>query len=115
MRREFSGKVMAQAALRANGYCEGCTRRLLTGDFHYDHRIPDSLGGEPTLDNCQVLCRSCHSTKTAKADVPNIARAKRRHKKHIGIRKRSSFPCSKASPFKKKIGGEVVRRNVVAE
>lgn len=114
MRHEFTSKTKAEAAHRAKGHCEECGRKLMTGDYHYDHVVPAGLGGESTLDNCQVLCRSCHSVKTAKADVPNIARAKRRHRKHIGIRKRSSFPCSKDSKFKKKITGEVVRR-VAAE
>lgn len=87
MRREFSGKVMAEAALRANGQCECCTRRLMTGDYHYDHIIPDALGGEPLLGNCQVLCRSCHSVKTTKEDVPRIAKAKRNFKKAKDIHK----------------------------
>lgn len=85
-RREFSGKVMAAAALRANGKCESCTRKLLTGDYHYDHVIPDAMGGEPTLDNCAVLCKSCHSIKTRTADVPQIAKAKRRERKRFGIK-----------------------------
>jgi 5-methylcytosine-specific restriction protein A len=110
MRREFSNYVKAQAAIRANGKCEGCTARLLTGGYHYDHLTPDALGGDPTIDNCQVLCKACHGLKTTKADVPNIARAKRRERKHLGIKKPSKFPCGKASRFKKKVGGEVVLR-----
>jgi 5-methylcytosine-specific restriction protein A len=86
-RREFSGKIMAAAALRAAGKCESCTRKLLTGDYHYDHIIPDAMGGEPTLDNCAVLCRSCHSIKTRTADVPQIAKAKRRERNRFGIKK----------------------------
>lgn len=110
MRQEFSAKVKAAAALRANGHCEGCTRKLMTGDYHYDHEIPDGLGGEPTLENCKVLCRSCHSVKTRTADVPRIAKAKRNYRKARGIRKRSQFACARGTPFKKKLTGEVVRR-----
>lgn len=110
MRTEFSAKTKAAAALRANGHCEECTRRLGTGDFHYDHVIPDALGGEPTLENCAVLCRSCHSVKTTKADVPRIAKANRNFRKARGIRKPSQFACSRGSKFKKKITGEVVLR-----
>lgn len=110
MRREFSNKVKGLAALRAKGYCECCTRKLLEGDFHYDHEIPDALGGEPTLENCRVLCRSCHITKTRTEDVPRIAKANRNFRKSRGIRRRSSFSCSKASPFKKKLDGSVVLR-----
>lgn len=110
MRREFSAKVKADAAIRANGHCEGCSRRLLAGDFHYDHEIPDGLGGEPTLENCRVLCRSCHKLKTTKADVPRIAKAKRNFRKARGIKKPSRFQTARSGPFKAKIGGGVERR-----
>lgn len=111
MRHEFSAKVKAAAALRAKGHCESCTRKLMTGDYHYDHIIADALGGAATLENCSVVCRSCHSEKTTKADVPAIAKAKRRERKRFGIRKRSTFACSRDSQWKKKIDGTVERRS----
>jgi 5-methylcytosine-specific restriction enzyme A len=112
MRREFTKQVMRDAFLRANGCCEGkdCGARLTVGKFHYDHEIPDALGGEPTLDNCRVLCVPCHNVKTRKGDVPRIAKAKRVYDLHNGIRKRSTFACSRDSKFKKKIDGSVVLR-----
>jgi 5-methylcytosine-specific restriction protein A len=109
-RREFSAKVMAAAALRANGKCEKCDAKLMTGGYHFDHIIPDAMGGEPTLDNVAVLCKSCHSAKTRNVDVPNIAKAKRRERAHFGIKKPSRFACSRNSRFKKKMNGEVVLR-----
>jgi 5-methylcytosine-specific restriction protein A len=109
-RREFSAKIKLLAWERAQGCCEICTRKLYPGDFHYDHINPDGLTGLPTLGNCSLVCRACHKTKT-KRDVANIARAKRRERKHIGIRKVSKFACSRGSRFKKKVGtGEVVLR-----
>ena len=42
------------------------------------------------MDNIAVLCGgpgSCHDTKTRKADIPAIARAKRRQLRQAGIRK----------------------------
>lgn len=120
MRREFSTKVKLSAWKRSGGRCEpgrvahmsevGCGRKLFIGDINYDHVDPDGLTGEPTLENCAVLCRSCHSIKTTKVDVPNIARAKRRERGAAGIRKRSTFACSRDSKFKKRIDGTVVRR-----
>ena len=110
MRHEFSAKVKAAAALRADGHCEQCTRKLMTGDYHYDHDIPDGLGGDPTLDNCRVLCRSCHSAKSTLKDIPRIAKAKRNYSKARGIRKPSKFACGRDSRFKKKLSGEVVLR-----
>lgn len=84
-RREFSKAVKIQAFGRAKGFCENeaCGARLLPHKMHYDHLIPDALGGEPTLDNCQVLCLPCHGEKTAKHDVPTIAKAKRIHIRNV--------------------------------
>lgn len=82
-RREFSAKTKALAFERAGGNCECCTARLTAGKFHYDHVIPDALGGEPVLSNCEVLCTNCHGAKTAKEDVPRIAKAVRTNRKHI--------------------------------
>lgn len=89
-RREFPAKVKDAAFDRAKGACQQCTRPLSPGDIHYDHIIPDGSGGEPILTNCQVLCRSCHGTKT-RGDVRTIAKGKRIKRNHIGARKRSKF------------------------
>jgi 5-methylcytosine-specific restriction protein A len=90
-RREFTKAVKRDAFLRANGACENpnCGARLSVGKFHYDHDTPDGLGGEPTLDNCVVLCVPCHRAKTSKRDVPAIAKTKRIQDRNIGIRKPS--------------------------
>jgi len=89
MRREFSKQVRRDAFLRAAGKCEGmdCGARLHIGKFHYDHEIPDGLGGEPTLENCKVLCTACHKVKTTTKDVPSIAKAKRISDRQNGIKK----------------------------
>ena len=89
MRREFSPKVRAAAFARAAGLCQICTAKLYTGKYHFDHRIPDALGGEPSLANCVVVCVACHSAKTVQEDVPRISKAKRTHLKHIGADKPS--------------------------
>lgn len=87
MRREFSKSVKRDAFLRANGNCELCGARLTVGKFAYDHRIPDALGGEPTLENCQVACSVCHGEKTSSRDIPAIAKTKRIRDHNIGIKK----------------------------
>jgi 5-methylcytosine-specific restriction endonuclease McrA len=91
-RREFTTKVKLAAFERAAGRCEKCTARLVVGKFAYDHVIADALGGEPTLENCQALCSSCHGPKSA-IDTTKAAKVKRTSRKLVaGIRKRSSFP-----------------------
>lgn len=92
VRREFSPKVKVAAFKRADGQCENCTAKLYVGKFHYDHDIPDSLGGEPTLENCKVLCVACHGVKTARIDVPKAAKVKRITQKHIGARPKRPWP-----------------------
>lgn len=90
-RNEFSAKVKAAAFLRSDGKCECCTARLYTGKFAFDHVIPDAMGGQPTLENCAVLCTACHGEKTQKRDIPAIAKVKRIKAKHIGAVKRSTW------------------------
>lgn len=95
MRREFTGRVKAAAFERSCGACEICKARLVPGKFQYDHLIPAALGGEPSLANCQVICDACHGAKTAKQDVPRIAKAKRQEAAHIGAKAPSprGFPA----------------------
>jgi len=105
-RRNFPAKVKAAAFERANGKCESCTGKLYPGRFHYDHDIPDGLGGEPTLDNCVVRCTACHGVKTAKQDIPMIAKADRLKAKHIGAKPKRPW----GGKYRKKVSGEVVLR-----
>jgi 5-methylcytosine-specific restriction enzyme A len=83
-RKEFPKRVQRDAFVRANGHCEGCHAKLTLHKYQYDHVNPDGLTGEPTLENCMVLCSPCHLEKTRK-DVAAIAQAKRRADRHMGI------------------------------
>lgn len=109
-RREFPAKVKAAAFQRADGRCEKCGARLYVGKFHFDHRIPDALGGEPTLANCEVLCTACHGEKTATKDAPTLAKTKRIARRHLGIRKAASFPGGRGSKWKRTVDGRTVLR-----
>ena len=88
-RREFPAKVKVAAFERANGCCEMCGTgiKLMAHDVRYDHIIANGLDGEPTLENCMVLCRNHHDGKTFKSDVPRIAKVKRLKRKAAGVRK----------------------------
>lgn len=116
-RREFSRSVKIAAFLRADGRCEGtlddgsrCPTKLTPGKFEYDHDNPDGLTGEPTLENCVVLCSSCHSTKT-KTDRQRIDKAKRQQAAHVGAKTRKSrpLPGTKASGIRKRMNGTIER------
>ena len=91
MRREFSARVKLQAFELANGQCTRCTAKLYPGKIRYNHRIPDYMGGENTLANCEVLCVNCDHPQTYGKDIPTIAKTKRIIKKHAGIKKRRSI------------------------
>jgi 5-methylcytosine-specific restriction endonuclease McrA len=112
MRREFSAKTKALAFARSGGRCEhpDCGLKLYTAGIEFDHEIPCEMGGDNSVDNCRVLCRLHHMEKTSTADIPNIARAKRRHQRHIGI-KRGGRPMagSKRSGWRKRMNGTVER------
>lgn len=86
-RREFSPAVKLAAFKRSQGLCEECSATLYVGKFEYDHVKEDTFDGEPTLENCAVLCVSCHKGKTKK-NAPIIAKSNRIRKKHLGIKKR---------------------------
>jgi 5-methylcytosine-specific restriction protein A len=108
MRREFSRKIRASVALRAGGCCEACGAKLKVGEGEYDHILPDQLGGEPTAENCSLVCRVCHRAKTA-TDVGRIRKGDRQRDRHTGAMKSSSrpIPGSKASGIRKRFNGTV--------
>ena len=110
MRREFSKHVRVAAFKRANGHCEECTAKLYPGHIEYDHDKEDTFGGEPTLENCRVLCSACHSRKTRKRAAV-IAKSNRVRNKAAGIHTTVGrpLPGTKASGIRKRMGGRVER------
>lgn len=90
MRREFSAKVKEARWDIARGCCEECGAIVFRTRVHFDHDNPDGLTGEPTLDNCRVVCFACHKVKT-KNDVKRIAKAKRLSRRAKGIKKKTTF------------------------
>jgi 5-methylcytosine-specific restriction endonuclease McrA len=100
MRREFSQAVRKAAWKRAGGICEcGCGRPFdlnhPKGCPHYDHELPDFLGGEPDLENCKVIRVDCHNAKTA-ADMERIKKVRREDKRRTGTeRPKKKIPYRK--------------------
>ena len=91
-RREFPRAVRVAVIKRAGAsgmiLCEGCGG--FAKRFQIDHRRPDGLLGEPTLENAQLLGECCHGPKNA-ADATAIAHAKRREANHLGVKSAPSF------------------------
>ena len=89
-RAEFSKRTKLEAFKRSGGQCECCTARLFVGKYDFHHVKEDTFGGEPTLENCKVLCTVCHDKITgARAAV--IAKSNRIRAKHLGIKRKSGF------------------------
>lgn len=118
MRREFPAKVKAAALKRcmdAQGIprCEGhgCGVALVAAMTNFDHDVADGLGGEPTLENCKVLCKTCHGLKTFEHDNPVMQKADAQRKKSFGIKRNSKpLPGTKRSGLRKRMNGVVERR-----
>jgi 5-methylcytosine-specific restriction endonuclease McrA len=107
-RNEFPAKVKVAAFERANRCCEECGVDIRPGNGpEYDHIVPDAIGGGNDLENCRVLCIPCHGKKTAKKDVPAIARTKRLAAKHIGAKPQPKrrLPGGKGSGWKRTFNG----------
>ena len=117
-RREFPLAVKRAAFTRADGICEcGCGQPFTDHPKErpvYDHRVPDALGGEPTLENCRCIRKCCHDYETfAKGgDITKIAKAKRGERERQGLAapKRSRFATSRDGAWKATVGGQVERR-----
>lgn len=90
-RREFPKHVKLAAWQRCGGHCEcGCGVKIISGDGpEYDHIKEDFFDGEPTLENCRVLRKRCHTAKTSQSR-PVIDKARRGFEKRINARSRKS-------------------------
>lgn len=123
-RRNFPPQVMRDAWDRCKDEsgvprCEHCTAQLSDANVHYDERAdgqfdhgnPDALLGEPTLENCQVLCRTCHGRKT-KRDRKDIAKSNHVRDRGRGIKSQNYQPLlgTKASGIKKPFRGRPIVR-----
>ena len=90
---------------KCNLACANCTRRCdllspgpdMTPEF-FEKQLYGTrhswnaiyiMGGEPTLENCEVLCVNCDSEQTYKKDIPAIAKSKRIIDKRLTKKPRS--------------------------
>lgn len=104
-------RVKMRVLARCNERCRSCTRRCGVGGEppEFDHIVALINGGKHAESNLQLLCSTCHASKT-KLDVAEKSRVYKRRKSNGGIRKPSKFSCSRNSKWKKKIDGSVVLR-----
>lgn len=113
-RDEFPVSVRKAAFKRAGGICEcGCGQPFTDHPKerpHYDHDLPDFLGGTNDLENCKVLRVCCHQVKTYGQDMTKIVKVRRGQKDRQNLKaKKQKIPGSKGTGLRKKLNGTVVR------
>ncbi|MAI52376.1 MAG: hypothetical protein CML80_05745 [Rhodobiaceae bacterium] len=64
MRRFFSQRQRLIIYAKSKGKCQLCGTNL-KGDFHADHIVPASRGGQTVIQNGQALCPNCNLRKAA--------------------------------------------------
>ena len=112
-RPTFSTSFRLSFFLKRKGTCAACTQKIEAGkSWDIDHILPLAMGGTNAPENLQILCRSCHRSKTTQSDIPRIAKTKRLKARHLGAHapSRRPIPGSRQSPWKRKMDGSVVRR-----
>ena len=94
------------------GVCHLTGQKINPGDlWDCDHVLALVNGGENRESNLAPALRKAHRIKTAQ-DVAKKATERRKRQKHLGIHKTSNpLPGGRKSKFKKKICGQVVRRD----
>lgn len=65
MRRCFSVNQKVRILTRDRFKCRHCRTSLTWANYHADHVIPYSLGGETVVSNGQALCADCNRKKGA--------------------------------------------------
>ena len=106
MRTEFSVRIKTAAYNRSLGvidrkpHCEVMwdgkrCGKLILGVPEYDHIVPDGLGGDNSLSNCQCACGDCHRRKTHEQDRPIMQKADNQRKAAAGIKRKYRWPKRK--------------------
>ena len=63
--RFFNPEQRKKIYEKSLGYCQSCGIELSETNFHADHIVPYSQGGQTTLENGQALCTACNRKKGA--------------------------------------------------
>lgn len=108
----FPPRVRLRILLRFDRKCAECGRPIRPGrPWTCDHTIAIINGGENRERNGRPLCEFCVKPKDA-ADQAEKSRTAEIQKSHYGLKKPSRpMDGSRASPFKKRMDGTVLRRH----
>lgn len=76
-RRYLSAKEKAEMLLAQNGRCAACGSKLAAPNIEYDHTVAGWLVEHREKPDRAICATPCHRDKTAKTDIPAIAKVKR--------------------------------------
>ena len=61
---------------KQEGFCNGCREHFRIRNLTVDHKTPQALGGTDHIENLQLLCQACNSTKGTGTQEQLIERLK---------------------------------------
>lgn len=98
---------------RYSGVCHFSGRKIRAGDiWHCDHIVPLIEGGQHKESNLAPILLEPHKRKT-REEMALKAKIYRKKAAHLGLKKsRNPMMGSKASGWKRKMDGTVVKRDV---
>jgi len=112
-RKSLTKKQRVEIFDAHSGRCHICTRRIEAGElWELEHCKPLWLGGADEPENMRPAHIKCHAVKTA-GEATARAKSDRVRAIHLGIKSqsRNPLPGSKASGWKRRMDGSVVRRD----
>lgn len=63
-KKQYIPLNLRRAVIDRDGlHCVYCDEDLTDKEIHLDHIIPESQGGPTTMNNLQVTCRKCNTSK----------------------------------------------------
>ena len=69
-------KLRAEVMARDKGLCQACrSKGRVTVARECDHITPKAKGGTDAMSNLQMLCRECHTAKTAQDEGRTVRTA----------------------------------------
>lgn len=105
-------RVRLRVFLAFDGICQcGCSTKIANKPWQLDHKVALINGGQNRESNFHPLLEEHHKLKT-RADVAAKSVTYKKRLKHYGVKTRRGppMPGSRASGWKRKIGGGWVRR-----
>lgn len=104
-------RVRLRVFEKYNGHCYLSGIRLTPGTWEVEHIVAIINGGENRESNLAPVSKGKVHQAKSREDVKIKALTYRKKKANIGLKKKSRFPGSKDSPWKRKIDGTWVKRH----